>query len=123
MHPPDPAAAPLKDARYFPETGHNLNSGFREFWGQNGGLAIFGYPISEELPAPMGDQTDTVQYFERARFEYHPEALGTPGVSPSARWAGSCSSRSRNGATASRLVRYAGFHPCVPPRLLFRPVE
>ncbi len=78
VHPPDPAAAPIKGARYFPETGHNLNGGFREFWEKNGGLAIFGYPISEEMPATIGDQTYNVQYFERARFEYHPESLGTP---------------------------------------------
>lgn len=78
VHPLDPAVAPIKGARYFPETGHNLNSGFREFWEKNGGLAIFGYPISEEMPATIGDQSYNVQYFERARFEYHPEWLGTP---------------------------------------------
>jgi hypothetical protein len=78
VHPPDPAAAPIKGARYFPETGHNLNGGFREFWEKNGGRAIFGYPLSEEMPTIIGDQTYTVQYFERARFEYHPESLGTP---------------------------------------------
>jgi hypothetical protein len=78
VHPPDPAAAPLKGARYFPETGHNLNSGFHELWEQQGGLASFGYPISEEQPVPIGDQTYPVQYFERARFEYHPEWIGTP---------------------------------------------
>jgi hypothetical protein len=78
VHAPDPAVPPLKGARYFPATGHNLGGGFREFWEAHGGLAIFGYPISEEMPARIGDQTTTVQYFERARFEYHPEALGTP---------------------------------------------
>jgi hypothetical protein len=43
---------------------------FRTFYEQNGGLALFGYPISPALsePAPDGGAL-TVQYFERARFE------------------------------------------------------
>ena len=53
---------------YFPQTGHRLCFGFRAYWQQNGGLAIFGYPISEEFQ----ENGYTVQYFERARFEYHP---------------------------------------------------
>ena len=50
---------------YFQATGHTLAGKFQDFWKANGGLAIFGYPISEVL-----DQNGTkVQYFERARFE------------------------------------------------------
>jgi len=48
---------------------------FREYWEQQGGLAVFGYPTSpvlDEAAAPDGP-THRVQYFERARFEYHPE--------------------------------------------------
>ncbi len=56
---------------YYPQTGHWLCFGFRDYWKSHGGLAIFGYPISEEFTDP---QTGfTVQYFERQRFEYHPE--------------------------------------------------
>ena len=42
-------------------------------------LATFGYPISEEFQErnPDTGQTYTVQYFERARMEYHPEYAGT----------------------------------------------
>ncbi|HEX2184681.1 MAG TPA: SpoIID/LytB domain-containing protein, partial [Chloroflexota bacterium] len=61
---------------YFPETGHSLSLGFLEFWRTNGGLDIFGYPISEEVQEENGDGSGrayTVQYFQRARFEYHPE--------------------------------------------------
>jgi hypothetical protein len=58
---------------YFHETGHNLSNVFRNYWDNNGGLALFGYPISEELQ----ENGLTVQYFERARFEYHPENSGT----------------------------------------------
>jgi Sporulation and spore germination len=62
------------DTRFFPETGHSLSVGFKQFWEQNGGLPIFGYPISEAFPAqsPINGQWYSVQYFERARFEYHP---------------------------------------------------
>jgi beta-N-acetylhexosaminidase len=56
---------------FFPETGHRLCFGFRDYWNAHGGLAIFGYPISEEFDDP--DTGFTVQYFERQRFEYHPE--------------------------------------------------
>ncbi|NTV64515.1 MAG: sortase [Oscillochloris sp.] len=59
---------------YFPETGHTLGGAFRSFWLNNGGLASFGFPISEPFAeANLQDgQSYTVQYFERARFEYHP---------------------------------------------------
>jgi DNA-binding CsgD family transcriptional regulator len=62
------------ETRFFPETGHSLSVGFKQFWEQNGGVAIFGYPISEAFPAqsPINGQWYSVQYFERARFEYHP---------------------------------------------------
>ncbi len=59
--------------RYFPETQHNLCHGFRTFWERFGGLRLFGYPISEELI----EDGLTVQYFERARLEWHPERVGT----------------------------------------------
>jgi hypothetical protein len=65
---------------YFPETGHNLRFGFREFWLRNGGLPVFGYPLSEEFDevSPDDGQIYTVQYFERAKFEYHPESPQNP---------------------------------------------
>ncbi|HET7080070.1 MAG TPA: cellulase family glycosylhydrolase [Chloroflexia bacterium] len=65
---------------YFPPTQHSLNSGFLTYWQAHGGLAQFGYPISEEIAevSPTDGRTYTVQYFERARFEYHPEYAGTP---------------------------------------------
>jgi hypothetical protein len=73
------------DRRYFTETGHNLLNGFKQFWDANGGLAQFGYPLTEEFTErnPADDHTYTVQYFERARFEWHPDtstvALGKIG--------------------------------------------
>lgn len=60
---------------YFPLVGHTLQGGFRDYWQRHGGLQQFGYPITEEFiePDPFGRKPYTVQYFERARFEYHPE--------------------------------------------------
>ena len=60
---------------YYSETGHYLCFGFRDYWYRNGGLAILGFPISEEFKEvnPQDGRTYTVQYFERARFEWHPE--------------------------------------------------
>ena len=63
------------DKVFFPETKHSLSEPFLSYWRDNGGLAIFGYPISE----PFGEKSDLdgktyqVQYFQRNRFEYHPE--------------------------------------------------
>ena len=59
---------------FYPQTGHRLCFGFRYFWHTSGDLAVFGYPISEEFV----ENGLTVQYFERARLEYHPELKGTP---------------------------------------------
>src|SRR5690606_3286924 len=59
---------------YFPETGHHLVYGFKAYWEQNGGLPVFGYPLTEEFR----EHGQTVQYTERQRFEYHPELTGTP---------------------------------------------
>lgn len=62
------------DRAYFAPTGHFLSYGFKAYWENHGGLAVFGYPISEE----MTENGRTVQYFERARFEWWPEHRGTP---------------------------------------------
>jgi hypothetical protein len=55
-------------SQYFDETGFTVGGGFLQFWKTQGGLAIFGYPITEEFIV----KGHTVQYFERARFEHHP---------------------------------------------------
>jgi hypothetical protein len=63
---------------YFRETGHSVSGGFLRFWESRGGLRVFGYPISDELRERIDGQVYTVQYFERARFEYHQQNTGTP---------------------------------------------
>ncbi len=67
------------ELRYFSETGHGLGGVFLSFWERNGGLDTFGMPISAEFDEVMPDgHAFRVQYFERARMEYHPEFAGTP---------------------------------------------
>ncbi|GAB4190131.1 MAG: hypothetical protein OHK0022_02720 [Roseiflexaceae bacterium] len=59
----------------FPETGLCLEGRFRQFWEQNGGLPVFGYPITpaRDETSPDDGKTYQTQWLERARFEYHPE--------------------------------------------------
>jgi hypothetical protein len=75
-----PPAKSEPNRTYFPQTGQYIANGFKDYWEKHGGLAIYGYPISPEIQEvnPAGGKTYTVQYFERARFEYHPEHKGTP---------------------------------------------
>ncbi len=73
---PSPTASP--QCQFFAETHHSLCFGFFGYWQQHGGTALFGMPISEEFQERGADGTTrTVQYLERARFEYHPEFKGT----------------------------------------------
>jgi hypothetical protein len=55
-------------ARYFPETDHELDGRFFQYWQQNGGLAVFGYPLTAERV----ENSRVVQYLERTRLEYAP---------------------------------------------------
>jgi len=60
---------------WFPETRHTLSGKFLEYWNRYGGLAQFGFPLSEPFQeiSATDNKTYTVQYFERNRFELHPE--------------------------------------------------
>ena len=72
---PVPAVAGSATLTYFPLTGHTLQGSFKTYWEQHGGLDQFGYPLTQEYTElnPEDNKTYTVQWFERARFEYHPE--------------------------------------------------
>lgn len=59
---------------YFPETGHVVSYAFLDFFREKGGLDIFGYPRSEF----MYENGYIVQYFQRARMEWHPEVVSGP---------------------------------------------
>jgi hypothetical protein len=81
---------PRDGCRWFPETSHNVCNqggalGFKSYWEQNGlnlpglgpyerSLALFGYPLTEALMEPTADGGMVItQWFERARFEWHPD--------------------------------------------------
>jgi hypothetical protein len=59
----------------FPQTGKTVCGTFLIYWQQHGGLAQQGYPVSGEFSekSDTDGKTYTVQYFERAVFERHPE--------------------------------------------------
>jgi hypothetical protein len=56
-------------SRFFPETGRTVGGRFLQYWEQNGGLPVFGFPLTEQVQ----ENGMAVQYFERQRFELHPE--------------------------------------------------
>src|SRR5205823_12619616 len=62
-------------SRIFAETGKTVRGKFLQYWDAHGGLAQQGYPISEEMQerSNTDGKVYTVQYFERAVFELHPE--------------------------------------------------
>src|SRR5262245_31349051 len=64
-----PSHADAQQQTCFAQTGHCIGGRFAQYWQQNGGLPVFGYPLSDELT----EQGRTVQYFERQRFELHSE--------------------------------------------------
>lgn len=93
------AGAAEPDRVYFPQTGHTLSYGFLQYWLNNGAVTVFGYPISEE----RNEQGVTVQYFERAVFEWHPEA--PPGWQVQLRRLGSLLTAGRMDEPAFRPVQ------------------
>ena len=76
--PFQPAEA-ASGALYVAETHHNLRGPIAAYWQRNGGVPVFGYPLSEAFTErnPSDGKPYLVQYFERARLEYHPEYAGT----------------------------------------------
>ncbi len=68
-----PARARQSGGHYFPQTGHNVTG---EFWAYYEGVPdaalIFGLPITEQFTTADGSDL-TVQYFQKVRFELHPD--------------------------------------------------
>jgi hypothetical protein len=62
------------ECQFFEQTGHRLCPPFKQYWENNGGLALYGMPLSEAYE----EHGQLVQYFERNRFEYFPDKVGTP---------------------------------------------
>jgi hypothetical protein len=51
----DPVPDPRQEGvLYFLQTGHTLRGPFLRYWQEHGGLAQFGYPLTEEFFVPSG---------------------------------------------------------------------
>jgi hypothetical protein len=68
-----PAAPPPSNCRMFPETGKQACGRNLEYWEQNGGLPVFGFPITDQTAQKVEGKELQVQLFERNRLELHPE--------------------------------------------------
>jgi polysaccharide biosynthesis protein PslG len=82
-----PKGSEQAGCRFFPQTGHSVCGEILAAWRANGleldgqpgknegeNLALFGLPLSEPRVETLSDGRQyTVQWFERARFELHPE--------------------------------------------------
>jgi hypothetical protein len=68
---PLPAQAATKIC--FKEVANCIEGRFAEYWQQNGGLAIFGFPLNAARQEQVEGKRYLVQQFERNRFELHPE--------------------------------------------------
>jgi tripartite motif-containing protein 71 len=78
LHPALPRVA-AEECASFPETGYQVCGVFLTYWRDNGGLPVYGYPITPAQPERNAEngQTYLTQWFERNRFEHHPENAGT----------------------------------------------
>jgi hypothetical protein len=57
----------------FKEVPNCIEGRFADYWRQNGGLAIFGFPLNAARQERIEGKSYLVQLFERNRFELHPE--------------------------------------------------
>jgi len=71
------AAQSVPDSLYFPETGFTVQGEFLEkYQSAVNPLLLYGYPITDAFVAPDSSPAAglLIQYFQRARFEYHTES-------------------------------------------------
>jgi hypothetical protein len=81
-----PKSEPQANCRFFPETGHNICGDILAAWHASGleldgrqgkseaeNLALFGLPLSDAQPETIEGKEYSIQWFERGRFELHPE--------------------------------------------------
>src|SRR3954447_12581936 len=68
-----PSSSVRAQDQCFPATGFCIAGRFAAYWQQNGGLAVFGYPITAAANEASRDtgQSYLTQWFERNRFELH----------------------------------------------------
>jgi glucose/arabinose dehydrogenase len=70
---PSARPASAQSGRCFPETDQCVDGRFLSYWEGNGGLPVFGLPISEQRTERSPEGAFSTQWFERERFEAHPE--------------------------------------------------
>jgi len=75
-----PVQAQASDIEYFAETGHNVRGDFLRYYKSVANpIIVFGYPITEQFTSKDGN---TVQYFQRARFELTSDPLKKVKLTP-----------------------------------------
>ncbi len=70
---PTTHAQQSEEPQCFLETGYCIEGRIQHFWQQNGGLPVFGYPISPQQTERREGKSYQVQWFQRHRLELHPE--------------------------------------------------
>ena len=70
---PTIAPAPSGDCHFFSETGHSVCGRILQYWNENGGLPVFGFPIADQTSQQVEGKPLQLQWFERNRLELHPE--------------------------------------------------
>jgi hypothetical protein len=73
-----PAAAQTGE-RCFAETGFCISGPIRAYWERNGGLPVFGFPVTAQRVETVEGRTLQVQWFERDRLEIQADGLVTAG--------------------------------------------
>ncbi|MBA3945244.1 MAG: PQQ-dependent sugar dehydrogenase [Herpetosiphonaceae bacterium] len=68
VHPASAAGS-----RVFNETGETVRDALLDFWNTNGGLSVFGLPISDQRSEQTLQGRFDLQHFERQRLELHSE--------------------------------------------------
>jgi len=67
------------DQRCFAETGQCIAGPIRAYWEQNGGLPVFGFPITPQGIGQVEGRTLQIQWFERDRLEIQADGSVTAG--------------------------------------------
>lgn len=104
--------------RCFPETGQCVSGRLLEFWNQNGGLPVFGFPITPQREEVIESQPVQVQWFERNRLELHPKnarpydvLLGLLGAQLKSDWQSAPKATPRSGC---KFFSQTGHNLCEP---------